>query len=94
LIFYYLGDNILNKFFKKIADNNWDRYKKIFFNENLFINKIIAVPDNVLEARKNKSNLFQYVKAYRTHGHRIATINPVEVKRKKEWVWPKKEKNI
>lgn len=31
----------------------------------------------MLESRRNQSNLFRWVDAYRTHGHRIANVNPV-----------------
>lgn len=40
----------------------------------------IAVDDNVLKIRQQQSNFYRWIEAYRTHAHRIAQTNPIELK--------------
>lgn len=36
-----------------------------------------VVPEEILQSRRDQPNVYQWVQAYRKHGHRIANINPV-----------------
>lgn len=40
-----------------------------------------AVNDNVSKMRQQESNFYRWVEAYRTHAHRIAQTNPIEIRK-------------
>ncbi|XP_059615190.1 probable 2-oxoglutarate dehydrogenase E1 component DHKTD1 homolog, mitochondrial [Phlebotomus argentipes] len=40
--------------------------------------KSFSVPDEVLHARNRHSNVYRWVEAYRSHGHNVAQVNPVD----------------
>lgn len=42
------------------------------------------VSEDVLAARKKENKLYQFATAYREHGHKIASINPVEIYKKRD----------
>lgn len=42
------------------------------------------VSEDVLAVRKNENRLYQFASAYREHGHKIASINPVEIYKKSD----------
>lgn len=48
----------------------------------LFPNEI-AVDDNVLKIRQQQSNFYRWIEAFRTHSHRIAQTNPIDLKTNK-----------
>lgn len=61
-----------------------DLHKLVYlpFCKDFFFNNIICfhlVPQDVLNSRSNQSNVYRWVEAYRTHGHRVANVNPVAI---------------
>lgn len=53
----------------------------IYFCLLLFISIGIAVDDNVLKIRQQQSNFYRWIEAFRTHSHRIAQTNPIELQK-------------
>lgn len=47
---------------------------------------LFLVPAQQLAARRANANVNAFIDAYRAHGHRTATINPIDVKAEKEEV--------
>lgn len=45
---------------------------------------LLSVPDERLAARQANANLSAFIDAYRTHGHRTADVNPIELRTEKE----------
>lgn len=45
------------------------------------------VPESVLQSRREQSNIYRWVEAYRTHGHRLASVNAIALpKQQPEYV--------
>ncbi|GAB0099368.1 Probable 2-oxoglutarate dehydrogenase E1 component DHKTD1 homolog, mitochondrial [Sergentomyia squamirostris] len=42
------------------------------------VRKSFAVPEDVLKARNRHSNVYRWIEAYRSHGHSVAQVNPVD----------------
>uniref|UniRef100_A0A1L8E1X1 Putative 2-oxoglutarate dehydrogenase e1 subunit n=1 Tax=Nyssomyia neivai TaxID=330878 RepID=A0A1L8E1X1_9DIPT len=42
------------------------------------VRKSFAVPEDILSARNRQSNVYRWVEAYRSHGHNLAQVNPVD----------------
>ncbi|VEN58146.1 unnamed protein product [Callosobruchus maculatus] len=54
-----------------------------YHSENVFgfkkkPKKVYQVPDEVQAARCNESNFYRLVTAYRQHGHKCSSIDPVQ----------------
>uniref|UniRef100_A0A182T362 Uncharacterized protein n=1 Tax=Anopheles maculatus TaxID=74869 RepID=A0A182T362_9DIPT len=52
--------------------------KGVFGNRPRPNSRYEGISAAVLEKRNTNSNVYRWVEAYRTHGHRIATIDPVK----------------
>lgn len=61
-----------------------------FLSNSLFIHFIqlyncfstkFSVDDNVLRIRQQQSNFYRWIEAFRTHSHRIAQTNPIELQK-------------